>query len=89
MPNGSRRGGGVAAGDFIFAEQFQAYEVPKLPVAGPVELRTEGVDHAGESKACRHITAQPKPSPSPTVGASGLLLHQTVDSNLSLSYQYN
>jgi hypothetical protein len=42
------QGGGVAAGDFVFAEHLQEFQVPEFAVAGLGEAGIEGVEHAGE-----------------------------------------
>ena len=43
-----RQGGGLAAGDLVFAEHLQEFQVPEFPVAGLGQAGIEGVEHAGE-----------------------------------------
>jgi site-specific DNA recombinase len=43
-----RQRGGVAAGDLVFAEHLQEFQVAELPVAGLGEAGIEGVEHAGQ-----------------------------------------
>jgi len=45
-PTGQR--GGVAAGDFVFAEHLQEFQVPEFPGAGLGQAGIEGVEHPGE-----------------------------------------
>ena len=42
------QGGGVAAGDFVFAEHLEELQVAEFPVAGLGEAGIEGVEHAGQ-----------------------------------------
>ena len=42
------QGGGVAAGDFVFAEHLQEFQVAEFPVAGLGQAGIEGVEHAGQ-----------------------------------------
>ena len=52
------QGGGVAAGDFVFAEHLQEFQVSEFPVAGLGQAGVEGVEHAGEFEGlerCRRL----------------------------------
>jgi hypothetical protein len=42
------QGGGLAAGDLVFAERLQEFQVPEFPVAGLGQSGIEGVEHAGQ-----------------------------------------
>jgi hypothetical protein len=42
------QGRGVTAGDFVFAEHLQEFQVPEFPVAGLGQAGIEGVEHAGQ-----------------------------------------
>ena len=47
-PDASGQGGGLAAGDLVFAEHLQEFQVPEFPVASLSQAGIEGVEHAGE-----------------------------------------
>ena len=45
----------LAAGDLVFAEHLQEFQVPEVAVAGLGQSGIEGVEHAGEFEGAQRV----------------------------------